>query len=159
MRVPLAAIARKRMAVWVRRRQGEDALPVTLARRRLYILPTRAGLAFGALWIMMLLAALNYGNSLALFFTFLLAGFALVAMHECHRNLLGLMLVSVDAPALFAGSAGVLELVLQNPAPRTRPGVQAALDDGPLAGVGLPPRASARLTLPLAPPRRGLPRA
>ena len=102
------------MAAWVRRRQGPDVLPATLARRRLYILPTRAGLAFGFLWILMLLAGLNYGNSLALFFTFLLAGFALVAMHECHRNLLGLTLVSVDAPALFAGSAGVLELVLQN---------------------------------------------
>ena len=144
------------MAAWVRRRQGPDVLPATLARRRLYTLPTRAGLAFGFLWILMLLAGLNYGNSLALFFTFLLAGFALVAMHECHRNLLGLTLVSVDAPALFAGSAGVLELVLQNPAPRTRPGVQAALDDGPLAGVGLPPRARARLTLPLAPARRGI---
>ena len=34
------------MAQWVRRRQGTDRLPVTLERRRLYILPTRAGLAF-----------------------------------------------------------------------------------------------------------------
>ena len=37
----------------------------------------------------MLLAGLNYTNSLALFLTFLLAAFALVVMQQCHRNLLG----------------------------------------------------------------------
>jgi uncharacterized protein (DUF58 family) len=156
MRVPFAELARKRMAVWVRRRQGEDALPVSLARRRLYILPTRAGVAFGSLWVLMLLAGLNYGNSLALFFTFLLAGFALVAMNECHRNLLGLTLVSVSAPAVFARSAGALELTLENPAARARPGIQAALDGGPLAAVDLPAGGRGRLALPLAPTRRGV---
>jgi hypothetical protein len=47
---------RARVAAWVRRRQGADALPVALERRRLYILPTRGGLAFGALVFVMLLA-------------------------------------------------------------------------------------------------------
>src|SRR5215472_15145892 len=156
MKLPFAALARKRMASWVRRRQGPDVLPATLARRRLYILPTRAGLGFGLLWILMLLAGLNYGNSLALFFTFLLAGFALVAMNDCHRNLLGLTLVSVSAPAVFARRAGVLELVLEHSAARARPGLQASLDDGPLVGVDLPPHGRARLELPLAPARRGI---
>src|SRR5215469_908061 len=99
-----AAFLRARMAVWVRRRQGADQLPATLARRRLYILPTRAGIAFGFLWLLMLLAGLNYGNSLALFLTFLLAGFALVTMHECHRNLLGAALLAARAPPVFAGA-------------------------------------------------------
>ncbi|MGH8179972.1 MAG: DUF58 domain-containing protein, partial [Steroidobacteraceae bacterium] len=79
----------ERAADWARRRQGPDRLPLRLARRRLYILPTRAGIAFAALLLTMLGAGLNYANSLALLLTFLLAGFALVAMHECHRNLLG----------------------------------------------------------------------
>jgi len=144
------------MAVWVRRRQGVDTLPVMLARRRLYILPTRAGLAFGSLWILMLLAALNYGNSLALFFTFLLAGFALVAMNDCHRNLLGITLASVSAPAVFARSAGALALTLENPAARARPGVEAALDEAPLTGVDLAPHERGRLELPLLRARRGI---
>jgi uncharacterized protein (DUF58 family) len=144
------------MAAWVRRRQGPDALPVTLARRRLYILPTRAGVAFGLLWTLMLLAGLNYGNSLALFFTLLLAGFALVAMNDSHRNLLGLTLVSVSASPMFARSAGALQLTLENPAPRARPAVQASLDDGPLLEVDLPSCGRERLELPLAPARRGI---
>lgn len=152
----VAALARARMAAWVRRRQGADTAPVTLARRRLYILPTRAGLAFGLLWILMLLAGLNYGNSLALFFTFLLAGAALVAMNDCHRNLLGLTLRSVSAPAMFARSAGALELTLENAARRVRPRIEAALDDGPLVGVDLAGGARGRLELPLAPARRGI---
>ena len=156
MRLPFAAIARRRMAVWVRRRQGEDVLPVSLARRRLYILPTRAGVAFGFLWVLMLLAGLNYGNSLALFFTFLMAGFALVAMHDCHRNLLGITLVSVSAPAVFARSAGALLLTLENPAARARPGIEASLDEAPLSSVDLAPLGRALLTVPLTPARRGL---
>jgi uncharacterized protein (DUF58 family) len=154
--MPFVAAARARMAVWVRRRQGEDALPVTLTRRRLYILPTRAGIAFGLLWLLMLLAGLNYGNSLALFLTFLLAGFALVAMHECHRNLLGATLAAVSAPPMFARSAGVLSLTLENSAAAVRPAVQAALDDGPPGSVDVAPRGRARLELPLAATRRGI---
>ena len=92
------------MAQWMRRRQGTDRLPATLERRRLYILPTRAGLAFAALLFLMLLAGLNYANSLALFLTFLLTGFALVVMQQCHRNLLGTEVVAAIAPAVFARS-------------------------------------------------------
>lgn len=147
---------RSRVAAWVRRRQGADHLPVVLQRRRLYILPTRAGVAFGTLWVLMLLAGLNYGNSLALFFTFLFAGFALVAMHACHRNLLGMRLLSAKAPAVFARSPGSLNLTLENAAPEARPGLSAALEDTALASADLPAHGRAQLTLPLAAPRRGL---
>ncbi len=152
----VAALARARMAAWVRRRQGADALPVVLARRRLYILPTRAGFGFAVLWLLMLLAGLNYGNSLALFLTFLLAGFALVAMHECHRNLLGVRLVALDAPAAFARSTGALILTLENPGPAPRAAVAAAIEDGPLASVDLAAHGRAPLTLPVAAARRGV---
>lgn len=152
----VAAWARKRMAAWVRRRQGADVLPVTLARRRLYILPTRAGLAFGFLWFLMLLAGLNYGNSLALFLTFLLAGFALVAMHESHRNLLRLRLASASAPAVFARGAGRLQLTLDNPSPGARFALAAAIEDAAAVSVDLAPSARGQLALPLAADRRGV---
>ena len=50
---------RGRMARWIRKRQGPDSLPLTLARRRLYILPTRAGAGFGLLLVVMLVAGLD----------------------------------------------------------------------------------------------------
>jgi len=95
---PLPALLRARLGEWMRRRQGPDVLPVTLERRRLYILPTGAGVAFGMLLFLMLIAGLNYGNSLALFLTFSLGAFALVAMQQCHRNLLRIAVISASAP-------------------------------------------------------------
>jgi uncharacterized protein (DUF58 family) len=149
---------RQRAAEWARRRQGADKLPLTLARRRLYILPTRAGMAFGALLLTMLIAALNYANSLALLLAFLLAGFALVAMHECHRNLLGLSLLEAAAPPLFAGSAGTLHLTLQNASRAARYRVQAAVVDDPEVPVDLPAGGHAEVALSIRAARRGLQR-
>lgn len=102
-----------RFAAWVLRRQGADTLPVEISRRRLYVLPTRAGIGFGLLLFGMLLAGLNYANSLALFLTFLLAGLALAAMHMCHGNLLGCRVVGARVTPTFAGEEGRLELVVE----------------------------------------------
>ncbi|HET7757622.1 MAG TPA: DUF58 domain-containing protein [Steroidobacteraceae bacterium] len=159
MRAVIPAVGKRiraRLAAWARRRQGDDRLPLTLERRRLYILPSRAGAAFGLLWVLMLLAALNYGNSLALLLTFLLAGFALVAMHECHRNLLGIALRAVEAPAVFAGSVGRVRLALENPATVPRPGLEAGLDDAADVSVDVAALGSGRLELPLPAERRGV---
>ena len=149
---------RERAADWARRRQGLDQLPLTLARRRLYILPTRAGMAFGALLLTMLGAGLNYANSLALLLTFLLAGFALVAMHECHRNLLGLSLLEAAAAPLFAGATGTLRLTLGNSSRLARYRIGVAVANEPAAVSDLPAGGGAHLALPIRAARRGLQR-
>ena len=153
---PLAGRLNERMARWMRRRQGTDRLPVRLERRRLYILPTRAGLAFTALLFLMLLAGLNYANSLALFLTFLLTGFALVVMQQCHRNLLGTEVVAALAPAVFARSTGALQLTLANTDDSERMRIEAALPQGRLVLADLASRSRQRLDLPLPAPRRGV---
>jgi uncharacterized protein (DUF58 family) len=147
---------RRRTAQWMRRRQGPDQLPVRLERRRLYILPTRAGVAFGVLLLLMLLAGLNYANSLTLFLTFLLAAFALVAMQQCHRNLLGTEVASALAPPVFAGSTGRVQLTLANPAALARARLEAALPGGEVMTADLPAHAQRRLELPLATSARGV---
>ncbi len=60
-------------------------------------------MAFALLLFVMLLAGLNYSNSLALFLTFMLAGFMLVGMHECQRTLQGLELAQAQADGLPRG--------------------------------------------------------
>jgi uncharacterized protein (DUF58 family) len=110
----------ERIARWARKRQGEDALPLILRARRLYILPTRAGYTAGALLFVMLIAGLNYTNSLALLLTFLLAGFVLVGMHECQRTLQGLELSRAQAADCYAGVEGTLDLRLENGARTAR---------------------------------------
>jgi len=133
----LIARTRERAAAWMRRRQGADLLPVALERRRLYILPTGTGVAFAALLFLMLIAGLNYGNSLALFLTFLLGAFALVAMQQCHRNLLGIAVLTVSAPAVFARARGAVHVTLANPAGLARYRVEAALPESPAVAADL----------------------
>jgi len=144
------------MAIWVRRRQGLDELPVTLARRRLYILPTRGGVAFAALLFVMLLAGLNYTNSLALFLTFLFSAFALVAMQQCHRNLLGLTVIEIHAPAVFARRAAAVHVTLGNAADASRPRLEAALDESAIARADLAAGARGELEVTLAAYARGV---
>jgi uncharacterized protein (DUF58 family) len=153
---PLAAAVNARTARWMRRRQGLDQLPVVLERRRLYILPTRAGLAFAALLFLMLLAGLNYANSLALFLTFLLAGFVLVVMQQCHRNLLGTEVVTAIAPPVFARGAGALQLTLGNTLAVPRLHLEAKLPRGTLRAADVAAHSQLRLELPLAAAARGL---
>lgn len=116
--------ARRRLAAravrWAKARQGDDTPPLTLQQRRIYILPTKAGVAASILLFAMLLAGMNYANSLALFLCFTLCGVALVSMHECHRSLAGLKLLRAQAENAFAGQTGELQLYFENTDHRIR---------------------------------------
>jgi len=88
----LAQAVTERTRRWSRRRHGPDTGSISIGRRRVYILPTRFGLLFGAMLVVMLLAGLNYNNNLVLAYTFLLAGVGWVSLHLCHNNLAGLVI-------------------------------------------------------------------
>jgi len=144
------------MAAWVRRRQGPDALPLRLHRRRIYILPTRSGLGFSALLLVMLLAGLNYQNSLALLLVFLLTGFVLVVLQQCHRNLLDVRLTDADCRPAFAGERGALALLLTNPSPMARYALELELPGKSRVGTDLAADSSARAELAVATGARGV---
>lgn len=88
---------------WARPRQPE-ALPVTLDRRRVYVLPTRFGLFFGLLLLAMGLGALNYNNNPALLLALLLAGAANASLLAAHLQLTGLQLSAIGAEPVAAGT-------------------------------------------------------
>ncbi len=103
LRALLRRAAARRVQAWSKRRTGVDVSPVTLGRRRIYIVPTGLGFTYAAMLFAMLLAGLNYGNNLALILTFVLTATGWVAMHECHRNLLDLRIVVGALQSPFAG--------------------------------------------------------
>jgi len=145
-----------RLRAWAARRHGEDALPVTIDRRRIYILPTRFGLMLAALIVAMLIAGLNYNSNLGLAFAFLMASIALVAMHHCHRNLLGLGVdVNVEADA-FAGEDAAFEFTLRNASAVDRRDIEIHLvaDAEALKSVGA--NSDERVTVTVAAARRGV---
>lgn len=110
----LLRVLSSRLRRWASRRHGTDALPHTVHRRRIYILPTRFGVLLAAMLIAMLVAGLNYGNNLALGFAFLMASLAIVAMHHCHRNLLQVCVDAQPSSDAFAGASATLAFSLRS---------------------------------------------
>ncbi len=147
---------RERLARWIRRRQGLDSLPVTLHRRRIYILPTRAGIGLGFVLAFMLIAGLNYANSMVLFLTFLFTGYALVAMHQCHRNLLGLTFLGADALPAFAGQTGTVRVSLASTGGLLRHRIEASIPDEPVGVADIPPGEQRTVAVSLQASKRGL---
>jgi len=117
----LRTLAQSRVQDWIRRRQGPDRDPVELTRNRIYILPTRLGLAYAGMLFAMLLGGMNYNNNLGLGLTFLLVSLGFVTMHHCHGTLRGLSLRLLATEPAFVGQKVGFRLLLENAAVAPRP--------------------------------------
>ncbi len=131
-------------------------MPLTLERRRIYILPTRQGFVFGALLLAMLLASLNYNNSLGLALTFLLAGVGLVTMHFCHRNLLETGIRFAGAAPVFAGEEVWFQIALDRNVATPRYNLRLNAGSYETDAVDLASDAHITLMLPVPTQTRGL---
>jgi uncharacterized protein (DUF58 family) len=109
----LIAQLKPRWNRWLARRIPA-ANSVRLNQRRIFIIPTRVGLAFSLALLLMLLAAINYQNSLAYGLTFLLASVFVVAILHTYRNLAGLVLKAVGASPVFLGEQARFNLRLES---------------------------------------------
>ncbi|MEY2631883.1 MAG: hypothetical protein RIR00_537, partial [Pseudomonadota bacterium] len=147
---------RPAFADWLFRWQNPwDGLTLQLDRRRIYIIPSRAGLTYALTLLVMLLGAINYGLSLGHLLVFLLAGLGLVGMVHTYRNLAGLQLRADAAEPVFAGDQAHFPIQLLNPDRRSRAGLLLRVGTAPPLRADLDPGGEARIALPLAAPRRG----
>lgn len=96
----------------------------TLDRKRIYILPSRAGMLFAGAMATMLLAAINYSLALGYALTFVLASVGLVSMLHTYRNLSGLVLRPGRGDPVHAGQLAELSMTLVNPSRLTRYALQ-----------------------------------
>lgn len=105
------------------RQQAVDGW-ITLVQRRLYVLPTRLGLAFILLLGLMFSGAVNYNLSLGYGMLFWLASIMLVSALHANLNLAGLRIaMQLDRPT-FAGDQIHVRLLFEQPRPRWRPLLQ-----------------------------------
>lgn len=143
-------------AWWQNRLPSADTLRLT--QRNVYILPTRAGLAYALTLVVMLLAAVNYQLNLGYALTFLLAGAGIVSMHMTHNTLRGLTLQLRPPRSAFAGESAALELVLDNPGNAPRHGLALRLHGAPAdtaVWCDVPACGQQQAQLRLLLPRRG----
>ena len=132
--VTLRQAAVNQLRARVIRRHGRDTLPISINRRRIYILPTRFGFMLGAILAAMLIAGLNYNSNLALAFAFLMSSMALVTMHHCNRNLLRLSVDVTPEVDAFAGSEALFEFALRNDSNMDRRDIEIRCQSG--TGLG-----------------------
>ncbi|HJW54287.1 MAG TPA: DUF58 domain-containing protein [Burkholderiaceae bacterium] len=109
-----AGSIRCRLDQWLFRLPAAESGEVFLGQRRVFIMPSRAGLAFGVLLGLLFIGAVNYNLSLGLALTFLIAGCALVGMYLTFRNLAYLRLSAGRVQPAFAGEDVRFELHLVN---------------------------------------------
>jgi uncharacterized protein (DUF58 family) len=129
---------------------------VVLVQRRIYILPTRAGVVFAAVLLLMLVGSINYGLTLGLVLTFLLASFGITAMLHTFRNLARLRATAVRAAAVFAGETAHFGVGLRNPTRTGRHAIRLTCAKREADVVDIPGESSAVLTVPVEAPARGL---
>jgi uncharacterized protein (DUF58 family) len=145
----------KKLRAWAARRHGQDSLPLRIHKRRIYILPTRFGLALALLIVVMLIGGLNYNSNLGLAFGFLMASIALVTMHHCNRNLLGLEVDAATTADAFAGGEASFDFVLRNYSNVDRRDVQIRCLSG-AAIRSVAARSSEPVPVAVPTPRRGV---
>ncbi|MDR2711158.1 MAG: DUF58 domain-containing protein [Burkholderiales bacterium] len=87
------------------RRYPDDEGTVTLRHRRIYLLPTKRGLAFLFTVTLMLLTSLNYAISLGFVITFLWLGVFAATLTHTFRNLYGMKISAISAGHTFAGGS------------------------------------------------------
>jgi uncharacterized protein (DUF58 family) len=122
-----------------------------LPQRRLFLLPTRFGLGWALLVLLLLLFGINYQNTLAYVLAFWLFGLGVAALLRTWRNLLGVTPTLRLPHEVFAGGEARLGVALSGGRPRTALALHAG---GVSARLDLP-EGQGEATLALPAPRRG----
>ncbi len=105
----------KRVERWIEHKRPADKGELVLNRKRIYILPSRAGLMFGLILIIMGLTAINYKLSLGYALVFLLGGMAWTSMFNTFGNLHRLVLIPGRIESVFAGELAPISITIKNP--------------------------------------------
>jgi len=154
--------ARARAEAWLFRRTRLEAGEVYLHRRRIYILPNKAGVAFALLIVVLLIGSINYSLGLGFGLTFLAASIGVVDLVLTYRNLAHLYLRPARVADVFAGEEARFELLLTNRSRRDRyavrvdfPSDAAGQQAGVVHTVDVLAGESSTVRLALAAPARG----
>lgn len=128
---------------------------VILTQRRIFILPTRQGLALAFVLVLMLLGDINYNLSLGYVLTFLLAMMAVMSMLHAFRNLAHLEIRAGHADAVFSGGTAQFVLHFHNHGKLPRYQLCLRNDDGNTISFNVPARQDSEVAFPVPAVKRG----
>lgn len=147
----LVASLKQKLFRW----QSDGTAPLRLGQRRVFILPTRAGLLYALALVVMLLGAINYTLALGHALVFLLAGLGLTGMVHTFRNLHGLVITPGRSDAVFAGETAHFQLSLGNDRTTPRLALELEGEPGAAVGVAIAAQECSKTAIPVIATRRG----
>lgn len=140
---------------WALRGRAPESVPITLTQRRVFVLPTRQGLAYALSMLVMLVGAINYNLSLGYALVFLLAGLGATTILHTFRNLAQLQIRPGRCIPAFAGADASFGIVLDNRRAQLRPAIRLFLPGQTPIEIEIPASASIEARLALPSTRRG----
>jgi uncharacterized protein (DUF58 family) len=147
---------RDRVGDWIFPIRQPESGPVILGQRRVYILPTRAGLMFGVTLLLMLIGAINYNLGLGYVLAFLLSGTGIASILHCWRNLARAAIRPGKAPPVFAGDVAEFMIRVENRGALTRRSLAIEFPGQRPVFFDVPPGGGEAVAVRLPAARRGL---
>lgn len=140
---------------WINRR-----LPIvksiTLDQRRIFIFPSKPGLWFLLLLLVMLIAAINYQNNMAFALVFLLGSVFVVTVLHTFANLSGLTITALKSESVFAGDSASIALSIAGLPGKDYFDVMARWPESEVSSVSLRDSSEQLVNLHLPMRKRGL---
>lgn len=147
---PVAALRR-----WLFQLDHVEPDPIRLNQRRIFILPTRLGLLYGVVLVVMYLGAVNYNLGLGHALVFLLVSLGGVGMVHTFQSLFRLEISAGRCEPCFVGQPATFEVLVHNPDGAARPAIELAAAGGTRTTAELPARGTARLAVSTPATHRG----
>ncbi len=122
----LAILNRSYWQQWFRVAKTSQNI-ATLNPRQIYIVPTRWGVLYAVMLILLLVGSINYSLSLGYYVTFLLASLGNMAMLQTWRNLVHLKVTVSHAKPVFAGDTAQVLTHISDSKSRARYAIIAQL--------------------------------
>ncbi|WP_347355711.1 DUF58 domain-containing protein [Bdellovibrio sp.] len=126
-------------------------------KKRTYIMPSRFGVAFGVMALVLFFLAVGYANNLIYIFVFFLISVALTGILLTNKNMDVVRADGIEAPDLFANEEGSVRIDLENPTDIPAWEVEAvfAKSRETTPRISLAPKSQESLSLKFIPPIRG----
>ncbi len=140
---------------WALRGRPPEPTPIILTQRRVFVLPTRAGLAYFVALVVMLIGAINYTLNLGYALVFLLGGLGVATILNTFRNLAHLHITTGRCEPVFAGEAARFGLVLHNLRNTERLSLRLWAQKHASVSVDVPPLDTFEAALPVTARQRG----
>jgi len=108
---------------------------INLSRRNIYILPSRDGLFFAVVLILMLIGSINYNNSLGYLLCFLLGSLSIVTILHTYKNLYRLEITMGEIKPVFCAQDLHIPLTINNLGGPARRALRFDFPDGEIPAI------------------------